>query len=81
MSDIDELVRELKKRRDELRVQMNLASKELKEEWNDLEARMEKFSARARLDKTGEGVGAALGQLGNELKVGYERIRDALKRD
>jgi hypothetical protein len=42
---------------------------------------MENFTANAKLDETGEGVGKALGQLGNELKLGYERIWKAIKED
>ena len=40
---------------------------------------MNNFSATAELGKTGEGVGDALGQLGNELKQGYDRVREAIK--
>ena len=39
------------------------------------------FAADAKLGETGEGVGKALGQLGNELKLGYERIWRAIKED
>ena len=33
----------------------------------------------AKLRETGSGLGDALGSLGHELKLGYQRIRDALK--
>ena len=85
MTDFDDIVEELKQKRDELRVQMNLASKEIKDEWNELEEKMEDFSGKAKqfsndakLKETGEGIGDALSQLGGELKRGYERIRNAL---
>ncbi len=80
MSDIDDLIEELKQKRDELRVQINLASKEVKDEWAELEGKMNDFVVRAKLRETSEGVGDALGQVGNELKAGYEHIRDALKK-
>jgi ClpP class serine protease len=86
MSDIDDLLDELKQKRDALRVQMHLASKEVKEEWDDLEKKMDHFAGQAKqfaddakLKETGSGLGDALGQLGHELKLGYERIRDAIK--
>jgi len=86
MSDFDELIEELKQKRDELRVQMHLASKEIQDEWEDLEDKMEDFSGKARqfsedakLRETGAGIGDALGQLGGELKRGYQRIRDAMQ--
>ncbi len=81
MSDLDNIIAELKQKRDELRLQMHLASREAKDEWEELEEKLEEFTARAKLDETGEGVGKALGQLGNELKLGYERIRKAVKDD
>lgn len=86
MADIDEIVEELKQTRDELRVKINLASKEIKDEWEELEDKMDEFAGKARqfaqdakLKETGTGIGDALGQLGHELKAGYERIREALR--
>ncbi len=86
MADIDEIFEDLKQRRDELRVQMNLASKEIRDEWEELEEKMEDFSnkaknfaSEAKLKETGEDIGDALEQLGRELKAGYKRIRDALR--
>lgn len=88
MVDFDNLVEELQQRRDELRVQMNLASREMKDEWEDLEGKLEEFASRAKqfaaeanIEKTGQGVGRALTQLADELKLGYERIWKALKED
>lgn len=81
MNDFDDLMDELKQKRDELRLKIHLGSKEAQEEWEDLEKKMQDFSSRAELGKTGEGLGEALGQLGNELKRGYQRIRDAIKED
>ncbi|MGI9223796.1 MAG: hypothetical protein ACR2QX_04910 [Woeseiaceae bacterium] len=81
MNDFDDLMDELKQKRDELRLKIHLGSKEAQDEWEDLEKKMQDFSSRAELGKTGEGLGEALGQLGNELKRGYQRIRDAIKED
>ncbi len=88
MSDLDDLVEDLKQKRDEVRVQINLASREIKDEWKDLEEKMDDFSGKisqfagdAQLKETGEGLGQALGEVGKELKRGYERIRDAIKED
>jgi chromosome segregation ATPase len=85
MTDFDDIVEDLKQKRDEIRVQINLASKEVKEEWEELEEKMEDFSGKAKqfsndakLKETGEGIGEALSQLGSELKHGYERIKEAL---
>ena len=86
MSEFDDLIADLRQKRDELRVKINLASKEVKDEWEELEEKMEEFSDKtkqfaddARLKETGEGLGKALGQLGHEIKLGYDRIRTAIK--
>jgi len=86
VADLDDLIEELKQKRDELRVQMHLASKELQEEWQELEERLEDFYARtqkfaedAKLRETGEHVGEALKGVGQELKRGYDKIRAAMK--
>ena len=88
MSDFDDFYEDLKRKRDELRVQMNLASRELKDEWEELVQKMGEFSdkakqfaADAKLEETGEGVGQALKELGQELRRGYDRVRDALQDD
>lgn len=81
MSDIDDIIEDLKQRRDELRLQIHLASKEANDEWNELEEKMEKFTADAKLTETRAGVSEALGQLGQELKLGYGRIWQAIKDD
>jgi hypothetical protein len=79
VTDLDDLWEDLKQKRDELRVQIHLGSKEVQDEWEELEGKMNDFSATAELGKTGEGVGDALGQLGHELKQGYDRVREAIK--
>ena len=83
MDDIDDLVEDLiddlKQRRDKLRVQMHLASMEAQEEWKDLEEKMEHFKAQARLGKSSDEVGDALGKLGHELELGYDRMIEAIK--
>ena len=86
MSGFDDLMQDLKQVRDEMRLQIHLASKEAKEEWDELEDKMEDFSAKAKkfsddakLKETGEGLSDALGKVGHELKLGYERLRKAMK--
>jgi hypothetical protein len=81
MSDFDDLVADLKQKRDELRLQIHLASKEAQDEWEELEEKMREFSSRAELGRTSDELGDALGKLGEELKLGYKRIRSAVKQD
>jgi vacuolar-type H+-ATPase subunit D/Vma8 len=79
MSDLEDLLEQLKQKRDELKLQIHLGTKEVQEEWEELESKMSDFAANAKLGETGEGVGRALGQVGLELKQGYDRVRDAIK--
>ena len=79
MADIDDLIEELKQKRDELRVKVHLASKDVQDDWTALEKKMDQFADDAKLKETGSGLSEALRHLGDELKLGYERIRDAVK--
>ena len=79
MTDFDDLIGDLKQKRDELRLKIHLASKEAQDEWEELETKMKDFSRRAELEQTGDGLGDALGKLGQEIKLGYQRVRRAVK--
>ena len=79
MTDFDRLLEELKKRRDELKLKIHLGSKDAQDQWAALEDKWETFATEARLEESASEIGAAARALGNELKTGYEKIRDALK--
>ena len=83
--EIDELIETLKRQRDELNLQIRLASMEAREEWAQAEQTWEKF--RARTDELGEvgkeaskDVAAAAGLLGDELKIAYDKLRKTLEK-
>jgi hypothetical protein len=81
--DVDRLVGELKQIRDELRVRVHLAKADAKDEWAQLEKKWEHVRARAErvgdvAEDAAEEVGDAISKLGNELKKGYERVRNML---
>ena len=78
MADVDKMVAELKQKRDDLAVHINLGSKEAQDEWTALEKKWEKFAAEARLESSADNIGAAVGVLGDELKTAYERIKKAM---
>lgn len=79
MNKFDDLIADLQQKRDELRVQIHLASKDIQDDWEELEDKMEDIAKKAGLEETGEGIGDAIELLGDELKNGYQRIRDAIK--
>lgn len=79
MSVMRSLLDELEQLRDELRVQINLAGKDAQDEWEKLEDRWSKFSSEARLEESGENLADALKEVGNELKTGYQNLRNAFR--
>mgnify|MGYP001565627537 FL=1 len=73
----------LKQQRDELRVKLHLGKAEAKDEWARLEKQWEEVrpkldAAREEAGKTAESVGTALSLALEELKKGYERLRNRL---
>ena len=83
-TEIAELVEKLRHERDELNLQLHLAKAEAREEWWYLEKKWEHFQENsaivgdAALEASQE-IGAATHKLGEELKNGYQHIREAIK--
>ncbi len=77
--DLDKLLAEFKQKRDELRVQLDLASKDMEDEWDEFEGKWKEFMKKANLEATGKGLSDSTAKLGEELKLGYKRILAALK--
>lgn len=75
MSDFDDWVASLKQKRDEMKVQMHLASKEAEEEWDELVTDWDKFVRKTQLDKSADEVGEAARELGLRLKTAFDRMR------
>ena len=78
MSALDDLKADLVKLRGEAEVQVHLATMEAKQEWGNIEAKWSRFVAEAGLHKSGEEIGTALQNLGNELRDAYRRLKKAL---
>ncbi len=78
MSDFEEIVAEIKQKRDELRVQIALGSMELKDEWAGLEKKLENFDAKAAMREAGEEIDEALEEVGEEIREAYEKIKKAV---
>ncbi len=81
--DLDDLIADLKQKRDELRVQMNLGSRELRdeidEEWEEFQQKVRNFSAKAEIAETQEEISEELGELAEDIKRGFDRLMKALK--
>jgi len=74
------LTEQLEQERDELKLKIGLAKLEARDEWKDLEGKMDSLRARARVvrDEAREAsgdVGAAADVLADEIKEGFARLR------
>ena len=78
MNEVENLLADLKQKRDELAVQIKLGTMEAKQEWEELETKFNEFSERAKVEESAEGIKQALTSLGDEIKKGYERVSRAL---
>lgn len=82
-SKLDGILRKLETERDELRVKANLAKMEAKEEWDEVEKKIEALKGRMKVvggeakEASGD-VGAAIDVLADEIKDGFSRLRKML---
>jgi SMC interacting uncharacterized protein involved in chromosome segregation len=78
--DLDRLLDDLARQRDELRLKLHLAKAEARDEFDRLERQWEQVRAklpqlRAAVGESAQDVGAAAKLVAEEIKRGYERIR------
>ena len=78
--EIDRLVGRVEQQRDELRLKMQLAKADARDEWNKLERQWEEVRPRvaqagAVVSGTAKDVGSALKLALEELGRGYDRLR------
>ncbi len=81
---VAELIRGLKHERDELRLQMHLAKKELQDEWEQLDAKVERLNQRYQPFKdaaaeTADDVWDSLKLVGAEIRDGVQRMRKTME--
>jgi hypothetical protein len=79
----EEELGELRRVRDELRVQAHLAKAEAKELWDKLEHRFEQLEGKAKAkaraaEEPLEDIGEAARLLADEIRSGYRRLRELL---
>ncbi|WP_170422177.1 MULTISPECIES: hypothetical protein [Ruegeria] len=70
-------MKDLQQRRDELKLQLHLASKEAEDEWTELQAEWDKFLTKAEFEKSAEEVGEAARDLGLKMKAAYDKMKKA----
>lgn len=87
MTDLDDrlemLKEDLRQTRDELRVQIHLARAEARDDWANLESKWGDFQQKFdkvedEAEDVAKDIGKALAALGEEIKAGYQRLRNTL---
>lgn len=78
MPDMYKFIDDLKTARDEAKLKIHLGSKEVQNEWAELEKRWQAFRTKAEVEKSASELSGAVKQLGSELKNAYVRLRQAL---
>lgn len=76
-------ISKLKQERDELKVQMHLASMEAKDEYERVSGKLDELCGQYEpvkdaVEETAGNLLAAFGMVADELKVGYERVRKSV---
>lgn len=77
---LDSLMDTLRRQRDELKLKVHLAKADARDEWAELEKQWEHLRAKlegagAEAGEVAENVGLGLGNVAEELRKGYDRIR------
>ncbi len=82
-ANVNKLIHDLKKERDEIKLQLHLGSMEIKKEWQDLSDKLNVLSheydpLKDAVEETAEDVWDSMKYVGSEIWVGFKRIRKSL---
>ena len=80
---LEETISKLKQERDELKLQMHLASMDAKDEYDRISNKVDDLTEQFEpvsnaVEETAENVFTALGMAAEELKIGFGRVRKAI---
>ncbi len=83
---LEDVISKLKQERDELKLQMHLASMEAKDEYERISGKVDELTdqyepVKGAVEETASNVFTALGMVADELKVGFKRVRKAISED
>jgi chromosome segregation ATPase len=82
----EEVIAKLKQERDELKLQLHLASMDAKDEYERVSGKVDQLTdqyepVKDAVEDTAENIFTALGMVADELKVGFERVRKTITED
>jgi chromosome segregation ATPase len=85
-STLEDVISKLKQERDELKLQMHLASMEAKDEYDRISGKVDDLTdqyepVKDAVADTAENLFTALGMVADELKVGFKRVRKSLSEE
>lgn len=80
---IERLIQDLKQQRDELRLQLHLGGKEIKDEWEKIDDKLAQMTHQYQplkhaVHESASDVWDAIKLLGSEVRGGFENIRKSL---
>lgn len=80
---LDDLITSLKQERDELKLQMHLASMEAKDEYERVSGKVDELTdqyepVKDAVEEAAENIFSALGMVADELKLGFKRVRKVI---
>ena len=83
---LEDVISKLKQERDELRLQMHLASMEAKDEYERISGKVDELTdnyepVRDAVGETAGNLFTALGMVADELKAGFQRVRKSVSED
>ena len=85
-SALDDVISTLKQERDELKLQMHLASMDAKDDYDRISDKVDQLSdhyepIKDAVEESADNVITALGMVADELKVGFQRVRKAISEE
>lgn len=83
IDEINNLIEGLKQQRDKIKVKLTLGRAELRDEWDELEQKLEQLRAKAAMLRRETGAAShnvleAAKLVADEVRLGFERIRRRL---
>ena len=81
---LDDLLTTVRKERDELKLQIHLASLGVRDEYERLSKKCDQLADEYKpvteaVEETTDNIVSALGMIADELKVGFQRVRQAIR--
>ena len=83
LEDLKKIVDDLARQRDELNLKIHLAKADMRDEWDQLESKWDDVQGKMvavskEAEKTAGAVTTGIGLIADEIKKGYERIRNKM---